>query len=329
MRALILAKRKLQSGIRRCPACGHRLSHPVPPDCPLCKLAFGDERITGTDRTPYARSYAHGVPGLRLMCEWVWCAGSGRLKHIALMRSSAASRRFARTQIALLALGFGLFQLGRKGWYRVSGAEQGGGVEIVKPTGQGWIHVAAAPRPLELDLPDAAEIDLWWNLPQATLGVAAAMLLGLLLLWLTMLLVQAGVRSAHRPQYRSEQRMTAAMHYSTAWIVPIFAAVVIFASRPIAYIGSMAQWGAWWTRLDTGLLWSGAAVAGTGIAMWWFWLARLGFSAPPKTRWRVAAFFGFALPVIVGGASYTWYYGLDMIDGLLVQGLRLQFFMPA
>ena len=94
-----------RASVSRCPACGQRLDPPGATRCPLCNFDFGDDRVTGADVTPYAKAYTQGDPGWSAMCRWVWFAGAERLKHIALMRASAAARRFAWTNTLWLALG--------------------------------------------------------------------------------------------------------------------------------------------------------------------------------------------------------------------------------
>src|SRR3990172_1252135 len=115
--------------VSRCPACGQRVDPPDAARCPLCDLNFGDNRVTGADVTPYAKAYAQGNPGWWTMCRWVWFAGSERLKHIALMRTSAAARRFAWINALWLALCIAGFQATRVGWRDV------GASPVVEPSG--------------------------------------------------------------------------------------------------------------------------------------------------------------------------------------------------
>ena len=128
----------------RCPACGQRVLEPASTSCSLCGFSFGDDdRATGSDVTPYAAGYAEGKRGWRAMCVWVWLAGQERLKHLALTRASAASKCFARWNLLLLALGFGLLQGTRYSWYELTNSP------ALEPTfetlGQFWGHAASTP----------------------------------------------------------------------------------------------------------------------------------------------------------------------------------------
>lgn len=107
-----------RSVVSRCPACGQRVDSAAA-RCSLCDFNFGEDRVTGADVTPYAKAYAQGDPGWRTMCRWVWSSGSERLQHVALIRVSAAARRFARINALLLALGIAGFQATRVGWHAV------------------------------------------------------------------------------------------------------------------------------------------------------------------------------------------------------------------
>ena len=315
--------------ILRCPACGHRLSDAPLGKCPLCEFDFKDERVTGADVTPYARAYAHGAKGFggaRVMYEWVWFAGTGRLKHIALMRSSAASRRFARWHVALLSVAAGIFAATWVGWKQMPAPKDLAAARAIQPTGQGWVHVTEAPRPLPLDLPGGTKVDLWWNLPQAVVGVALAMATGAVLAWLATLLLRAGLTRAHIKPYHNEQRMTAALHYSMAGVVPLFLAAVLAACLPLYEIGRMAEW-RWYPPRD-GLVWAATAVAGVGLAGWWFWLVRIGATAPPRTRSRVVACLAVGAPIIAAGAAAVWLAAVDRAQTPTANALRLWFQEP-
>ena len=86
----------------RCPVCGHA-GDESRATCRVCGFAFGDLRATSEDTTPYALAYAEGNRAWWRMCRWVWGATTERLKHLALMRSSPASRHFQFVNILLLA----------------------------------------------------------------------------------------------------------------------------------------------------------------------------------------------------------------------------------
>ncbi len=293
---------------RRCPACGHRLQAADVARCPLCEFQFGRHGATGGDVTPFATAFEHGRAGWREMCEWVWFAGTERLKHLALMRASAASRRFARNNLLLLSLGLGVFQVTQVGWRWVTASAQ---IELsgqTSPRGFYWLHAAAAPRPLPVDNPPEMSVDLWWNWVQAVIGGVAGVLAAMLVLFTLSALLTRGVAAAHRPPYRAENRMTAAMHYSTAWCLPLTVAALVMALRPISFIGSMSRWS--WYPPEQGFVLSAAVVAGLGAVLWWFWLVRLGSTAPGRTRSSVLAFVTVGAPVLVAAGLAVWYFGL-------------------
>ena len=104
------------------------------------------------------------------------------------------------------------------------------------------MHVVGAARPLPPDLPPESLVDLWWNWIQATAAVAVALILGFIVSWLLLTLVRVGVRQAHRPAYRGEQRLTAALHYSTAWCLPLFVAALVVGARSVAFMDRIRQW---------------------------------------------------------------------------------------
>lgn len=308
---------------RRCPACGQRLDASSNIPCAVCGFAFADDRTTGSDVTPYAKAYSRREPGWRRMCEWIWYAGSERLKHLMLMRASAASRRFARVNFILLALGLALLQITRVGWHRVTDTAAIEATGSTQPAGKAWIHVAAAPRPLPIGQTAEIHVDLWWNPVQAAVAALTASSVGLLALWLVLSLTRWGVERSHRGPFRGEQRMTAALHYATAWHVPMVVGAMLVALRPIAYIGTMARWP--WCPPDRVFVLSGAVFAGVGVIGWWFWLVRLGAAAPAQTRKRIITFFAAGTPLVVAAGGTLWWWGLELTHRVLFAVLRLNF----
>jgi hypothetical protein len=254
------------------------------------------------------------------MCEWVWFITGKRLKHVALMRTSAASRRFARVSVLLLALTLGLCAAAQTGWRWVALSPALG---PTAPAGTGWLHVAAASRPLPPGHKPEMPVDLWWNPVHAVIAGVAASVLGVLLAWLLLILVREGVTKAHRPPYDRDQRMTAALHYSTAWCVPIVVGAIIMAFRPVAFVGTMARWA--WYPPDRVFIVAGAVLGGFGAILWWFWLVRLGAAAPVKTRGRVVAFFSLAAPLMTAVAAAAWWYGQYRLYAPLFDVLKLSF----
>lgn len=311
--------RAKRTPLLRCPACGERLDSASPTRCPLCEFEFGDDRVTNTDVTPYAAAYAYGASGWRQMVEWVWFAGSGRINHLALMRTSAASRRFARINLLLLSVAAALFQTAHVGW-RWEAADR----TIAAPrAGPGWLHVADTAGLQPRGELSQRVTDLWWNPVQAVVVLGTASMVALIVLLFLAFGLRAGVTLAHASQYRSEQRMTAAIQYSTAWAVPVALGAIVIAVRPVAYVGGLRQWAMCPPQRVFDL--TAAVFAGFGLIMWWFWLVRLGATAPIKTRSRVAVFFALAAPVLFAAAATGWWMGLDVLYPRLFELLDLSF----
>lgn len=307
----------------RCPACGQRLTDPTAVACPLCRFSFGDNRVTGDDITPYAEGYATGQSAWRTMLLWVWQAGPERFKHLALMRTSSAARRFARWHIGLLVFMGGLFLLTRLGWHLAPASVEENGFGTAVPAGDGWVHVAEATRPLPLNWTSESPADLFWNGPQALIVLGLAWSLGALLAWLATALMRYGVTRAHRQPFHTEERMTAGLHYVTAWSIPLLLAAAVELLQPLAYIGKLR--GLSLMPGSESLHIVAGTIAAIGVGLWWLALGRLGASAPMKTRSRVAAFFAVGAPLIAIACTAAWYVGITFLHGLLAKMLHLTF----
>ena len=307
----------------RCPACGQRQEAPPPPRCPLCNFDFGDTRVTDADATPYATAYAQGEPGWRLMCEWIWYAGSTRLKHLALMRCSAAARRFITVSLVMFAFALAALQGTQVGWHWTRNSVTAETTDSVRPAGRGWFHVASVPRPLPYDHALENATDLWWNPAQAVIAAVAGLLSALFLMLVVVSLLRGGAEFVHRKAFRGEQRMAAAVLYSSAWCVPAIIGALIASLRPVSFVGGMARWP--WYPPQRGFVITAGVLAGFAAIMWWFWLIRLGGTAPPTTRGRVTAFLTLAPPVIVAAAAAAWWFGLDRLYGPLFERLDMSF----
>lgn len=309
--------------VLRCPACGQQLESSAD-RCPLCEIQLGDDPITGDDVTPYARAHAQGRRGWSGMVAWVWSAGAGRLKHLALMRSSAASRRFARVNVLLFALGVALSQLSVVGWKWVYPQTHSDGAEAsANPTGAGWFQVASIPRSMTLERGADVPSDLWWNPAQSLIAVPLAGVLALFMVWWVGMLTRTGAAWFHRRPYRKQQRLAAAIQYSAAWVVPFLAAFVVLAFRPIAYVGTVARWR--WCPSDHAFLILAAILGGLGVTLWWFWLVRLGATAPAATRARVIAFLALGVPVLAVAGASAWWYGKEHALAPIFDLLGLRF----
>lgn len=318
-----IAPRLDRSKLLRCPGCGQRLSDPAPPRCPLCDLDFGDDRVTDVDTTPYARSYAGEEHGWLAMLNWVWYARTERLKHLALMRSSAASRQFRLINLSLLTAMLSVFIMTQAGWHRTFAPEATNVSGEIKPQGDGWRRVASLPRPLATDLPPDRAVDLWWNPAHFGLalavGVPAAYIMGFALLTLLRLFITA----AHQKSYRRAGRMTAAVHYATAWFVPMGVTAALLLLLPATYVTDLRRIS--WTPSAEYVLLAAAVFTAFGSVLWWFWFMRLGTTAPPRTRWRVVAMMAFAPPLLAIAAALGWWYGTWWLLDLLIGKLRLGF----
>ncbi len=208
----------------------------------------------------------------------------------------------------LLAAGLGLLLATQYGWRAVSAAPGIEATGSIKPQGRGWLHVAAMPNPYRVTAV-ASPVDLWWNVPQAVIAGVAGFVGGLLLLWIAFVMIHGGVQAAHAPRYRGEGRMTAALHYSTAWSVPLLVAAMLLVMRPVSQIGDISRWAWHPSRYALDLM--AGMIAAITFVFWWFWLLRLGSAAPAETRTRVEWFFGLGVPVLVASGAVGWWYGLE------------------
>jgi len=316
---------EVQSDVLRCPACGQRYQYPFPPRCAICEFDFGftREAATGTDVSPYARSFAHGKAGWRSMAEWIWFAGAGRLKHLAMMQASAASRRFARVNLLMLAGGLTVLQATRIGWRAVSASPAVESSGAVEPMGRGWLHVASTPSAIRMALSSERPVDLWWNPAQAIIGGVFAGLFALLLMGMVLVIVRAGLTQAHAPLYHKERRMTAALHYSTVWAAPIVIGLLFFVFMPLHWIGAIRHW-PWYPSSQ--MIWIVAGILdGFGFLMWWFWLGRLGMTAPQEPRAGVVAMLVGGTALTAAAAFFAWWYGTNGFCGLVFERFQLAF----
>lgn len=310
--------------VRRCPACGQRIAEAAPESCELCGFDFGLERAaTSDDTTPFAEAFTHEQPGHWRMIKWVWTAPAGRIKHLALMRSSAASRAFFFRYFLLMATALGVLLGTQHGWHEATASPSIESTGSVKPHGQGWLHVAATPNPYRTTASPATPVDLWWNVPQAVIAAVAGFVGGLIVLWLVFRLIRTGVELSHGSRYRGEGRMTAALNYSAAWFVPVLLSCVLLLFRPVSEVGGIARWE--WSPSQLSLNILVGMVAAACYVLWWFWLLRLGWTAPADTRSRVEWLFGLGLPVLVAAGGAAWWFGLDYVLTHLFASWKLHF----
>ncbi len=310
--------------VTRCPACGQPVEE-FAETCSLCNftLALPDRHATSEDATPFAHAHERGESGRRRMCEWVWFAGTGRLKHLALMRASVASNAFFRLNVLLFAAAFGLVTATHFGWRAVTARAALEPSGSVKPLGGGWLHVAQTPNPYRRTAPADASLDLWWSPPQAIIAAVAGFIGALLAIFLVHRIIRSGLCLAHDRRHRAEQRMTAALHYGSAWGLPLLFSALLLALRPISRIGAIER--STWIPGAQGLELSAGLVAAVSLAFWWFWLVRLGATAPVDSRSRVGVFFGLGAPIIVGVVAAAWWVGLSAGLHALFASWKLHF----
>lgn len=299
----------------RCAACGQPIGDAPIDKCPLCGSVIGDRRTTGTDVTPYALSFENDQPRLFRMCKWIWTAGPERLKHLAMMRASSASRRFATIHVVFLALALGALRTTLLGWRVVSRAQASTG-SVTGPTGKGWFRIVSL-SPLPGDESASAIAGTWWNPAQALLGGAIALVAAFVLIAIVRGLIRVGVETAHAKVYRGEQRMAAAQCYATAWLIPIILATAILWILPVTITG---------TSLSGMLLLIPAGIiAGIGVIFGWFWSLRLAATAPVDTRGRVTIMLALGAPAITLAGAATWWLGLDKLYNPLFDALQMSF----
>jgi hypothetical protein len=257
------------------------------------------------------------------MNEWVWFAGWQRLKHLAMMRESAASRSFVRINIFLLAACLIIFEASQTGWQVVTQevAQGSEGAVALAPTGGGWLHLAESPTIQQSAGNSPVRRELWWNPIQSGFAAVHAFVLGLIACLIGLRLLHVGIMRAHDTSQGHKGRMTAAMRYSTAWVVPVALAMMVAALRPIAYAGEVRQWS--WSPSRHGFELSAAVLAAFGFFMWWFWLIRLGTTATGKTRGSVIFFMVVGVPLIAGIVGLGWYYSVEALSRTLFEFMNV------
>ncbi len=303
----------------RCPACGQPLGDQPVESCPLCAFVIGDSRATGEDVTPYAIAFENDQSRWFSMCKWVWTAGPERLKHLAMMRASQASRRFAAIHLVLFAFALGMLRATLLGWRYVSHAQASMGT-VVKPVGQGWFRVSSL-TPIPGNEDASALTGVWWNPAQALLGGAIALVAAFILIAVVRILVRVGVEVAHTRSFRGEHRMTAAQHYATGWLVPMILAAVVLWLHPTIHFGNVS------TTLSSELVvfLPAGILAGVSLIFGWFWMLRLAASAPVDTRTRVTIMLAFVAPALVLGGASVWWFGLERLYSPLFDSLQMSF----
>jgi hypothetical protein len=286
--------------------------------CKVCGFAFGDKRVTSDDTTPYALAYAEGNRAWWRMCRWIWGATTERLKHLALMRASPASRHFRFANILLLAFASIVLQAAYNGWHIVSVALTQG-MEAIRPAGRGWLNILSSRHASGAI---GKRVDAWWNPAQAILAIVAGFLATLVVCYLLMAAVRWLIERAHRREYRGEQRMTAAVDYSTAWIIPASPAAIVIAFLPIASIGEETRSA---VISGTAVAILAALIAAPPAVLWWIWLIRLGATAPADSHGAVQALVVIGVPLLTIVAAGGWWLGLQAFLEYVFTAMGLNF----
>jgi hypothetical protein len=228
------------------------------------------------------------------------------MSHLALMRASAASRRFAVLNLLWLSFAAGLVMAAVTGWRLVRRPLVEGGLPV-RPGGRGWLRVLGG----KAVSPDAIgiEMQVWWNPAQSIMAGVAGLLVALLTGWLLVLIARGLIEVAHRRRYRGERRMSAAISYGTAWIIPLLPCAAILALYPLALLGDAGRWAI--APSTSGLMAASGLFAGLAAMMAWFWLIRLGATAPADTRGRLIAVALLAAPAVLAAGAVGWWIGLN------------------
>jgi len=305
---------------RRCPACGHRLPQPLPERCPLCDFQVSEEVVTAEDRTPYALSERYGRKAWWATWRWLWGAGRERLGHLGLMRSSSASRRFARVVLARFAAVLTLCALALAGWHAVTPTSLEEAINPGGPSGRGWLPVARAPEELAPRLAAHGGVAaLWWNPAQALVGATIVLVTVLVLGKLMSCSLRRGVERSLGRRHRGQMRLSAALEYAAAWSVPLIPAALVLALLPLCRVAAVADWmvqpGAAVVYVPAG------ALAALGVLAWWFGVARLALTVPVAARRRVFLFsviwFPLGCAVVLAGVVLGWLSLRDRLVPLL------------
>ena len=104
--------------------------------------------------------------------------------------------------------------------------------------------------------------------------------------------------------------MTAALAYSTAWVVPALPAAIVVGFLPVASIGEEMR-----SALISGTAVAilAAFIAAPAAVLWWIWLIRLGAVAPADTRGAVQSTFVIGVPLLTIAAVAGWWLGLQAL----------------
>jgi branched-subunit amino acid transport protein len=288
--------------------------------CPLCGYLLDADKVVSDDSTPYAA--ARGCGYWRMMW-WTLPAGSYRLGHLARMRQSRASRRFAWWGLLMLSLAGVLVTLPRQGWERIEDRGVSYPSGYPQPAGQGWRLVGRAPRPPALPPGQAVVVRLWWNPSLWAVSLAINFPVTLLLGHMLVSWVIARSNRALRPEYRDDHRFSAAVHYGTAHLPLLLLAALLYAGSLLQDLSHIRQWDVQWPaylHLVPAFL-----LTAMGLLLMWFWLLRMAHTTPPETSAAASRYFGLWAPLTVVVVLGSWLLGQRYAVSFVAEQLRLGF----
>lgn len=277
--------------------------------CPLCGFALDALEVVSDDSTPYAHAETRSY---WKMLWWILLAGSYRLSHVARMRRSRSSLRFAWLGVIMLAVASVLIALPGPGWKHIEDRGASYSQGYPQPEGGGWKLVGKASRPPGLPTGEPALVRLWWNPGLWAISLAANFAAVLLLGWLLIWWVTVRSNRALLADYRGKQRFTAAIDYCTAHVPILLLAALFEGSSVLHMLGRVGQWSLRWPLLVHTV--PAYLISGLGLFLLWFWLLRVAHTAPPATSAGISRYFGLWAPLaavlIFGGWAVGRHYGI-------------------
>ncbi|MFH0982323.1 MAG: hypothetical protein V2A79_12390 [Planctomycetota bacterium] len=273
------------------------------------------------DKTPYGQSDRFGAKAFGQTCWWVCAASAERLAHLALIPRSSASRRFVFWMVLLLAFSVAVVPLGLVGWHTATNAPRDERSPAPTPAGRGWYHLAQAVPPPPYQ-GRAVPIAVWWNPTQAILAAASTFVAALLVACIILACQRAGAQRALGPKYRNQGRLEAALHYGTAWLVPMAPAAVLTALGRLADLSAAAPWP---VVIPSVAIYAPAVViALISVLGYSFGLIRVAVMVPVAVRTRVVIFLALWNPLMSAFWAAATAVGLYFWIQLLVPQLNLR-----
>lgn len=287
-----------------CPFCTNPLLNPAQSMCPMCGAILSIPEAVSDDCTPYTDKTRRSYPK---MMWWVLTAGSYRLGHIARMRRSRSSSRFALLSLLQLALACTLWTAPSHGWERIESRGSGLSDEYPQPKGEGWKLIGMAPWARDRVGGAAVLVRLWWNpgLWGITLAITfvATLLVGRFVLWW----IRIRSNRALKAPYRDEGRFTAAIDYWTAHVPPLVLAGLFYGASLLQSLGRIRGWELQWPRAVHVV--PAYLIAGLTLFLMCFWLVRMAHTSPPETAARVSRYFGLWAPLAASTIMGGWLVG--------------------